>query len=60
LRALLLLILLLPLGIDSRLHSDRNLGHGQRHCRLRLGMINIGLRLIMINILVLVRGRVPA
>jgi hypothetical protein len=51
LRALLLLVLLLPLGFrEFGLHPDWNRCHGERHCRLRL---------FMINILVLALGRVP-
>ena len=56
----MLLILLLQSGFtEFGLHSNRDRSHCEGHCRLRLDMINIGLRLIMINVLVLVLDRVP-
>jgi hypothetical protein len=55
-----LLILLLPLGFrEFGLHPNWNRSHSEWHRRLRLGMIAIGFRLIMINIGILVRDRVP-
>jgi hypothetical protein len=46
-----LLILLLALGFaEFGLHTDRNLRRSERHCRLRLELINIRVGLCLINI----------